>query len=117
VPVARLASGEERCALAQEQGCLLGDERVEVMAFAAPRGPGDLQALVRRAGPGGRPETRWLRGGEMLALRSGRPLLLVETALVPAVVLRVRETPGHPIALVAAALLSLGVLMMWRRLI
>jgi len=117
VPVARLASGEERCALAQEQGCLLGGERVEVMAFATPRGPRDLQALVRRAGPGGRPETRWLRAGEMLALRGGRPLLLVETALVPAVVLRVRETPGHPIALVAAALLALGVAMMWRRLI
>jgi hypothetical protein len=33
------------------------------------------------------------------------------------VLLRVRETPGHPIALVASVLLALGVLMMWRRLI
>ena len=117
LPVARFASGEERCALSQEQGCTLGGERVEVLAFATPRGPDDLQALLRRAGPGGQPETRWMRAGEMVALRSGRPLLLVEMAMAPAVLLRVRETPGHPIALVAAVLLALGVGMMGRRLI
>jgi hypothetical protein len=32
------------------------------------------------------------------------------------VALRVRETPGHPLALLAAVLLALGVVMMWRRL-
>jgi hypothetical protein len=117
LPVARFASGEERCALAQEQGCTLGGERIEVLAFASPRGLGEVQALVRRAGATGRPEAHWLRTGEMVALRSGRPLLLVETAVAPAVLLRVRETPGHPIALVASVLLALGVLMMWRRLI
>jgi hypothetical protein len=114
VPVARLASGEETCALSQEQGCLLGGERIEVAAFADPRG--QRQALVRRAVAGGQAEVRWVRAGEMLALRSGRPLLLIETALVPAVALRVRETPGHPVALLAALLLAAGVLMMWRRL-
>jgi hypothetical protein len=117
LPVARFASGEERCALAQEQVCTLGGERIELLAFATPRGPGDLQALVRRPGASGRPEAHWVRAGEMVALRSGRPLLLVETAVAPAILLRVRETPGHPIALVAAALLALGVGMMWRRLV
>jgi len=113
-PVARLASGEETCALSQEQGCQLGGERVEVAGFAQPRGR--LQALVRRTGPGGQAELRWLQPGELLALRSGRPLQLLEAAMVPAVLLRVRETPGHPLALVASVLLALGVLMMWRRL-
>jgi hypothetical protein len=117
LPVARFASGEERCALAQEQGCTLGGERIEVLAFASPRGPGDVQALVRRAGASGRPEAHWVRTGEMLALRSGRPLLLVEVAVAPAVLLRVRETPGHPIALLASVLLALGVGMLWRRLV
>ncbi len=116
VQVARLASGDEGCALAQEQGCLLGGERIELLAFAEQGGAGDRQALVRRTGAGGRPEVRWLRAGEMLALRNGRPLLLVETAVAPAVLLRVRETPGNPIALMAAALLAIGVGMMWRHL-
>jgi hypothetical protein len=114
VPVARLASGEETCALSQEQGCLLGGERIEVAAFAEPRG--QLLALVRRSRPGGQPEVRWLAPGELLALRSGRPLQLLGVAVVPGVALRVRETPGHPVALLAAMLLAVGVAMMWRRL-
>jgi hypothetical protein len=115
VPVARLASGEETCALSQEQGCLLGGERIVVLAFAQPRGR--PAALLRLAGPAGPPEARWLQPGELLALRGGRPLLLVETSEAPAVVLRVRDAPGNPLALLAAGLLALGVLMMWRRLV
>ncbi len=114
VPVARLASGEESCALAQEQGCVLGGERVEVLAFAEPRGR--RAALVRAAPAGGGPTVRWMAPGELVALRGGRPLLLVEAAVVPAVLLRVREAPGNPLALVAAVLLAVGVVMMWRRL-
>lgn len=114
VPVARLASGEETCALSQEQGCVLGGERVEVLGFARPRGR--LAALVRAEAAGGGAPTRWMAPGELVPLRNGRPLLLVESSLAPAVLLRVRETPGHPIALAAALLLVLGVLMMWRRL-
>jgi hypothetical protein len=116
VPVARLASGDETCALTQEQRCLLGGEPIEVLGFAEPRRPGSLATLIRRTGVAGRPEVRWLQPGELLALRSGRPLQLLETAVVPAVALRVRQAPGHPLALLAAALLALGVLMMWRRL-
>jgi hypothetical protein len=116
-PVARLASGEATCALAQEQRCLLGGEPVEVLAFAQPRGPGSFAALVRAAPAQGGPPVRWLAPGELLALRNGRPLQLIEVAVVPAVALRVREAPGNPLALLAALLLAAGVLMMWRRLI
>jgi hypothetical protein len=35
----------------------------------------------------------------------------------PALLLRVRETPGNPWALAAAALLALGTALMWRRLV
>ena len=110
-PVARLASGEETVALGQGQRGALGGEPIEVLAFSASR-----SALVRVAAGGGGAQLRWLAPGEVLALRNGRPLQLLETAVVPAVVLRARQTPGHPLALLAAALLALGVGMMWRRL-
>jgi hypothetical protein len=116
VPVARLASGDDTCAITQGQRCTLGGEAIEVMGFAEPRGSGSSPVLLRVAAAGGGPPARWLAPGELLALRNGRPLLLVETAVVPAVALRVRETPGHPLALLAALLLALGVVMMWRRL-
>ena len=116
VPVARLASGDDGCVLAQGQRCTLGGEAIEVVGFAAPRGTGSSPALLRVGAAGGGHPARWLAPGELLALRNGRPLLLVETAVVPAVALRVRETPGHPLALLAALLLALGVGMMWRRL-
>lgn len=115
VPVARFASGDEGCALTQGQRCTLGGETIEVMGFPEPGG--QLAALVRTATAGGGPPVRWLSPGEMVSLRSGRPLLLVETVEAPAVLLRVRETPGNPLALAAALLLALGVLMMWRRLV
>ena len=115
-PVARLASGDETCALAQQQRCLLAGEPVDVLGFAEPRGPGSFSALVRAGQAGGGPTVRWLAPGGLLALRNGRPLQLLEVAVVPAVALRVRETPGHPLALLSALLLAGGVLMMWRRL-
>jgi hypothetical protein len=115
-PVARLASGTETCVLGQGQGGRLGGERIEVLAFATRPEPGGYAALVRAAVAGGGPQLHWLEAGDLLALPSGRPLQLVEAAAAPAVALRVRQTPGHPLALVAAVLLALGVLMMWRRL-
>ena len=116
VPVARLASGEETCSLTQGQRCELGGEVIELLGFAEPSQPGSVSALLRFAAAGGGSPARWLAPGGLVALRNGRPLLLVETAVVPAVALRVRETPGHPLALLASVLLAVGVLMMWRRL-
>jgi hypothetical protein len=116
VPVARLASGDETCSLTQGQRCELGGESIGLVGFAERSRPGSVSALLRIAAAGGAPPARWLAPGEMLALGNGRPLLLVETAVVPAVALRMRETPGHPLALLASVLLAVGVLMMWRRL-
>jgi hypothetical protein len=116
VPVARLASIEETCALTRGQRCLISGETIEVMAFAEPGGPGDGSVLVRQTSASGQPEARWLAPGGLLALRNGRPLQLLETAAAPAVLLRVRQAPGNPLALLASVLLVLGVLMMWRRL-
>jgi hypothetical protein len=116
VPVARLASGDETCALTQGQRCTLGGEAIELLGFGEPGRSGSPSALVRFAAAGGGTPARWLSPGALLGLRSGRPLLLVETAVVPAVALRVRETPGNPLALLASVLLAVGVLLMWRRL-
>jgi hypothetical protein len=116
VRVARLASGPEACAAAEGQACLLGGEAVHVVAIGpgAGGGPG---ALVRARAPSGSEEARWLgTGGELLALAGGRPLRLDAVGVEPGVLLRVREAPGNPWALAAAVVLTLGVVLMWRKL-
>lgn len=113
--VARLASGAESCALAEGQSCRIGGETVHLLALGRGTGEGP-SALVRARGPSGREEARWLDGGGELALAGGRPLQLAGLAPEQAVLLRARETPGHPWALAAAIALGLGVLLLWRRL-
>jgi len=115
VAVARLASGAERCALAEGQACLVSGEPVSVLAIGPGIGGGPA-ALVRARGPGGRAEARWLDGKGELALAGGRPLQLEGVAEESAVLLRVREAPGNPWALAAAAVLTLGVALLWRKL-
>jgi hypothetical protein len=116
-PVARLSSGEASCVLVEGQRCLVGGEQVELVRLGAAPGMGGGAALVRAAGPGGMVQERWLAAGALLPLRTGRPLSLDEVAEEPALLLRVRETPGNPWALVAAAVLALGTALMWRRLV
>jgi hypothetical protein len=116
VRVARLSSGPDACAVAEGQACVVGGETVRVVAVG-PGGDGGPAALVRARGPSGREEVRWLgAGGELLALAGGRPLRLEGIGVEPGVVLRVREAPGNPWALAAAVVLTLGVVLMWRKL-
>ena len=117
VAVARLSSGEAGCLLAEGQRCEVGGEPVEVVRVGGAPGMGGGAALVRAAGPGGQVQDRWLTAGGLLPLRTGRPLALDEVTEAPAVLLRVRETPGNPWALAAAAVLAAGTALMWRRLV
>jgi hypothetical protein len=117
VQVARLSSGEAACVLAEGQRCLVGGEPVELVRLGAAPGMGGGAALLRAAGPGGQVQERWLAAGALLPLSTGRPLSLDEVAEAPALLLRVRETPGNPWALAAAVVLALGTALMWRRLV
>jgi hypothetical protein len=116
VHVARLASGNESCDLAQGQACLVGGEPVQVVGFGPGRG-GGMAALVRARGPSGRDEIRWLGDDGELALAGGRPLQLGRIAPEPAVLLHAREAPGNPWALASALVLTAGVALLWRRLV
>jgi hypothetical protein len=116
-PVARLVSGPDRCELAEGQGCTLAGQRLEVEAVSPAAGGGGA-ALVRAGWTGGGAAAgRWLAPGDLLVLPGGRPLALEGVAVEPAVLLRVRETPGTPWALAAAVVLALGVALLWRRLV
>ena len=115
--VARLASGEVRCALAPGQSCRVGEEEVELLALGQVPGTGAAAASLRAPDPEGRQVVRWVAAGELLALRGGRPLQLLSVGPEPAVLLRVRESPGNPWALAAAVVLALGSALLWRRLL
>jgi hypothetical protein len=117
LPTARLSSGEASCLLVEGQRCLVGGEPIELVRVGAAPGMGGGAALVRAAGPGGQVQDRWLAAGALLPLRTGRPLSLDEVTDEPALLLRVRETPGNPWALAAAVVLALGTALMWRRLV
>jgi len=116
LPAARLASGEARCTLAQGQSCRIGGAPVELLGLGRVPGSGAPAALLRAADPSGQRVERWLAAGELLALGGGRPLALEGTGPEPAVLLRVRETPGNPWALASAVVLTLGAALLWRRL-
>jgi hypothetical protein len=116
VPLVRLASGPDRCALATGQGCLMGAEPVEVVEVSRAGASGAPAVLIRARQPDGALRERWLTADALLPLGGARPLELEGVEMGPAVVVRVRTTPGHPVAFAAAAVLTLGVLLMWRRL-
>lgn len=115
VAVAHLASGPERCVLAEGQSCRLGGQPVTLVGVTRGAGGGPA-ALLRVRGPSGRDEVRPLGADGELALAGGRPLQLAGLAVEPAVLLRLRETPGNPWALASAAVLAVGVALLWRRL-
>jgi hypothetical protein len=113
--VARLSSGAEGCVLAEGQRCAVGGDEVALLGLADLPG-GQPAALLRAPGPEGAPAERWVATGGLLILRGGRPLALEAVVAEPAVLLRVRETPGNPWALASALVLLAGTLLMWRRL-
>lgn len=114
--VARLAAGADGCALAEGQSCRLGGEPVRLVRFVAAPGGGPAALVISRA-PGGFEEARVLpRGGE-LPLANGAALQLVAVAPEQVVLLRTRETPGHPWALASAVVMGAGIVLLWRKLL
>jgi len=114
-PVARLASDEESCALAEGQGCRIGGARVKLLGFAVGSGGGPA-AVVSAPGPAGADRIWTVARGDELVLAGGRTLQLAGVAQEPAVVLRTREAPGNPWALAASLLMAAGVALLWRKL-
>jgi len=117
-PVARFSSGSTYCALVEGETCQVGGDAVTMLALSRIPKSHEQAALIRAPGPDGQVQERWLVRGELLLLRGARPFefnTLMQGE--PAVLLRVRETPGNPWALLAALVLSLGVALMWRRLL
>jgi hypothetical protein len=115
-PSARFSSLGTRCELLEGQRCVLDGVPIELAALAQVPGSPGLTALVRASGPDGATVERWLSPGGLLPLARGRPLSLDQVGEAPAVLLRVRETPGNPWALLSALVLSCGVAFLWRRL-
>jgi hypothetical protein len=114
--VAHLRSGGDGCTLVQGQTCRIAGQPVTLVGVRPGAGGGPA-ALLRARGPSGAEEVRTLGTDGELALAGGRPLQLTQVAVEPAVLLRVRETPGNPWALAAAAVLSVGVVLLWRKLL
>lgn len=113
---ARLVAGDASCSLAEGQGCVLGDEPIRLVRLVAGRG-GAPAALLAGRGPSGREETRVLSRDGELPLASGRVVQLAAVSPAEVVALRVRETPGHPWALAAGVVMSLGILLLWPKLL
>jgi hypothetical protein len=116
VRVARLDSGSGTCVLAEGQSCELGGEPLALLGFAPGRG-GAAVPFLRARGPSGAVEVRAVPQGGELALPGGAAVRLSGVAREPAVVLRTRDAPGNPWALASALLVSIGVALLWRKLV
>jgi hypothetical protein len=115
IPIARIASGSDSCALAEGQGCEIGGEPLALLGFAPGRG-GRPAALVRARGPSGGVEVRAVALDAELALPGGGTLHFAALSREPAVLLRTREAPGNPWALAASIFMAAGVALLWRKL-
>jgi hypothetical protein len=109
------SSAGDTCALAEEQACALGGERVELVRIAdTPRGPA---AILRSREPGGAERVRALVPGGELPLASGKVVQVADLAREPAILLRTRETPGNPWALAASVVIGIGFVLLWPKLV
>lgn len=107
---ATLALGWARCTVAIGGTCQLGERQVDLLALTRA----GLHLRVRS--DEGQVE-RWAVPGRPVALAAGQELLVAGIESRPAIVLRGRYTPGHPVALASALLLVLGAGLLWRRLV
>lgn len=114
--VARVVAGGETCALAEGQRCRLGGEGIRLLKLVP--GPGGAPgAVIGARGPSGRDETRVLSRAGELPLASGAALQLESVGPETVVVLRTRAAPGHPWALGAAAVMAVGIALLWPKLL
>jgi hypothetical protein len=116
VPTLRLARGEDRCDVEVAGSCDLGDVSAKLLYLHPPLQPGKSGfAQLRVQNADGETEVLALTPGRSKRLSDGSLLSAESLEARPAIVLRHRRAPGNPIALLASALLGLGLLMMWRR--
>lgn len=114
---ARLALGPQRCRVALDERCQLGGAQAELL-YLLPAESHASQALARvrvQVSPGAAAEELWLMQGRPVRLAGGPSLSLEGIESEPAILLRRRHAPGNPWALLSAALLALGLGLMWRR--
>jgi hypothetical protein len=109
ISTATLISGEDRCTVAPGGNCTLSGRVIELadLRVTEPHGAMANVQVGDRSG--------WIFPGETVAVDAGPPLTLVEVGQEAAVAVRLRHAPGNPWALLAAVLLAVGVLLMWRR--
>jgi hypothetical protein len=117
VPAARLARETHQCDLEVGGSCDLGGLQAELLYLHPPMGPhraAFAQVRVRNTADAGG-EVFPLMSGQSLTLADGSLLTLTGVETRPAILLRRRQAPGNPWALLASLLLLLGLAMMWRR--
>lgn len=109
--VAVLTAGEERCALHMGDVCSLAGLPVRLLE-------------VRDAGPHGTlarvavgESSTWLMRGIPVALNDGAAVVLREVEARPAALVTLRRAPGNGVALVSALFLTLGVVLMARKIV
>jgi hypothetical protein len=107
------------CLVQLEDSCNLGGLQVELLYLHPPARQGRrAMARVRlRATPAVSGQEFWLAQGQQRSLADGSSLSLEGIETRPAVLLRHRQAPGTPWALLAAVLLTGGLGLMWRRLV
>jgi hypothetical protein len=119
VGVVEFARGGERCQVAVDEVCQLGEVQVLPLYIHPPtHGQGPAMARVRlRTTAGSAPEELWLAKGKPHTLADGAALALEALEMRPVLLLRGRHAPGNPLALLSALLLALGLALMWRRFV
>jgi hypothetical protein len=113
---ARLARGEARCNVAQQERCDLGGVSAQLLYLHPPQA-GGMAALarVRVEEAQGGVRDLWLAQGRPTSLPDGSSIQLEGINSQPALILRRRHSPGSPWALLASGLLAIGLTLMWRR--
>ncbi len=112
--VAWLAAGPERCEAAEGASCELAGLRATLRQTLPAGTLGPRPMALLRVSWGGAATERWIEPGG--AVDAGDATLrLMGIGAEPAVTLRGRRAPGNPWALGSAALLAVGVALLWRR--
>ncbi len=117
VPVGvRVSGGDRACVLSVGDACTLVGERVALAQLVPASVPTSPAVALLEVGIATAAVRHFVIPGQELAF-SGGVLRLIGFDLAPQVIVRSRTAAGNPLALLSALLLSLGVLLMWRRLV
>jgi hypothetical protein len=119
IGVVELARAGQRCRVAVDEMCQLGEAQILPLYIHPPtHGQDPVMARIRlRQTAGSAPEELWLAKGKPHPLADGTTLALEAPEVRPALLLRGRHAPGNPWALLSALLLALGLALMWHRFV